>query len=117
MPLSFTDQQIDDEAVRLGLIGDGEDLPRHQRSRVVAVLAQQENSAKAPAPERAPQLAREVVIDPSGPIHVDGQPFPWFVGAEPMDIRLDPDGTSTVRLTLLTESLIVTRPEPRPESE
>lgn len=115
MPISYTDQQIHDKAVSLGLIQDGADLPRHLRGRVVAAMAAGDAAGRRPPVE--PQLAQEIVIQPGGAILVDGEPFPWLVAGEPMTISLDPDGISTVRLTLLASAVQIVRPEPRPESE
>ena len=117
MPISYTDQQIREKAVHLGLIPDGADLPRHLRGKVVAAMAYGDAAERQKAPE--PQLAREIVIQPGGSILIDGEPFPWIVAAEHMDIHLDPapDGLSTVRLTLMASAVQVIRPEPRPESE
>ncbi|MGW2997282.1 hypothetical protein ACWDA9_38250, partial [Streptomyces sp. NPDC001193] len=64
----------------------------------------------------APPPAGEIVIHGSS-ILIDGEHFPWLVAAQPMDIGLNPDGVSTVRLTLMAASVQVIRPEPRPESE
>jgi hypothetical protein len=115
MPLSYTDQEIHDKAVQLGLIQPDEALPRHLRSRVVAAMTHQAAADRDPAPE--PQLAQEIVIQPGGQILIDGAPFPWLVAGHPMDIGLNPDGVSTVRMTLMAAHVQVIRPEPRPESE
>jgi hypothetical protein len=115
VPISYTDQQIRDKAVHLGLIQDGDDLPRHLRGKVVAALAYGDAADRQQAPE--PQLAQEIVIQPGGAILIDGEPFPWLVAGQPMDIGLNPDGVSTVRLTLMAATVQVIRPEPRPESE
>lgn len=115
MPISYTDQQIRDKAIHLGLIQDGADLPRHLRGKVVAAMAYSDAAERQQAPE--PQLAQEIVIQPGGSILINGEPFPWLVAAQPMDIGLNPDGVSTVRLTLMAATVQVIRPEPRPESE
>ncbi|MFG2748008.1 hypothetical protein [Streptomyces xanthophaeus] len=117
MPLNYTDQQISDKAVELGLIPAGANLPRHLRGKAVAALAHADAAERAIPSE--PQLAKEIVIQPGGSIFVDGEPFPWIVAAERMDISLDPEpnGLSTVRLTLVASAVQVIRPEPRPESE
>ncbi|MFF5778175.1 hypothetical protein ACFY7Y_14640 [Streptomyces virginiae] len=115
MPINYSDQQIRDKAVSLGLIQDGSDLPRQLRGRVVAAMAYGDAVERQQAPE--PQLAQEIVIQPGGAILIDGDPFPWLVAAQPMDIGLNPDGVSTVRLTLMAAAVQVIRPEPRPESE
>lgn len=115
MPISYTDQQIHDKAVSLGLVHDGADLPRHLRGKVVAAMAYGDAAEQQQAPE--PQLAQEIAIQPGGTILIDGEPFPWLVAGQPMDICLNPDGVSTVRLTLMAATVQVIRPEPRPESE
>lgn len=117
MPISYTDQQISEKAVELGLIPPGADLPRNLRGKAVAALTYADAAERATPAE--PQLAREIVIQPGGSIFVDGEPFPWIVAAEHMDINLDPkpDGLNTVRFTLMAAAVQVIRPEPRPESE
>jgi hypothetical protein len=117
MQVQFTEFDIRAKAVELGLIQDGDVLPRHQRSKVVAVLLQEAANASPKKAEPEPQLAKEIVIQPGGAILVDGEPFPWLVAKQPMEIGLDPDGTSTVRLTLLTGAVQIIKPEPRQESE
>ncbi|MFE6126810.1 hypothetical protein ACFQ6Q_00835 [Streptomyces sp. NPDC056437] len=117
MQVKFTDQDITAKAVELGLIQDGQALPRDQRSKVVAVLLEQAAAASPKKAEREPQIAKEIVIQPDGVILVDGEEFPWLVAKEAMDIRLDPEGFSTVRLTLVTNAVQIIKPEPRQESE
>ncbi|WP_327300379.1 hypothetical protein [Streptomyces goshikiensis] len=114
MPISYTDQQIHDKAVQLGLITADAELPRNLRGRVVAAMAHGDAAERAAPVE--PQLAQEIAIHGNS-ILVDGEPFPWLVAAQPMDIGLNPDGVSTVRLTLMAATVQVIRPEPRPESE
>ncbi|MFF0777095.1 hypothetical protein [Streptomyces sp. NPDC003720] len=111
MRLTFTEADVTAKAVQLGLIQDGEELPRELRGKVVAALLQEE---AAPAAAQ-PQLAREVVIQPNGVILVDGEPFPWLVAQEPVDVHLNPDGYSTVRMTLLASAVQIIKPEPREE--
>ncbi|WP_411102441.1 hypothetical protein [Streptomyces sp. cmx-4-9] len=114
MPISYTDKQIHDKAVEVGLIPADAELPRNLRGKVVAVLANGDAAERAIPAE--PQLAGEIVIHGSS-ILVDGEPFPWLVTGQPMEIGLNPDGVSTVRLTLMAATVQVIRPEPRPESE
>ncbi|GAA3384503.1 hypothetical protein [Streptomyces racemochromogenes] len=117
MAISYTDQEIHDQAVHLGLIDPRQELPLNLRSRVVAALVQ---AARQRTPEPAaaqPRLATEIVIQPAGPVLVDGEPFPWLLTRQPMEIHLDPDGVSSVRLTLMAGNVRVIQPEPRPESE
>lgn len=115
MPIRYSEQEILDKAVQLGLVEDGQPLPRHLRGRVVAALVAAD---AAPRPQTVqPRLASQIVVQPGGDILVDGQPFPWLVGKDPMDIHLAPGGISTVRLTLLASAIQIIPPEPRPESE
>ncbi|KOV07521.1 hypothetical protein [Streptomyces sp. XY533] len=114
MPISYSDQQIQDKAVELSLISAGQELPRNLRGKVVAALAAGDAAERQQAPE--PQLAGEIVIHGNA-ILVDGEPFPWLVATQPMEIGLNPDGVSTVRMTLMAATVQIIRPEPRPESE
>jgi hypothetical protein len=114
MHIAYTDADITAKAVQLGLIQDGEELPRQMRGRVVAALLQ-EQAASDPESQLEPQVAREIVVQPGGAILVDGEPFPWLVAKQPMDIALNPDGLSTVRLTLIAEAVQIIKPEPREE--
>lgn len=114
MPLQFDEADLHAKAVELGLIYASQELPANLRSRVAAALLQ-ERATHAPGSE--PQLAKEIVIQQNGPILVDGEPFPWLVAKQPMEIGLNPDGVSTVRMTLLAESVQILKPEPREESE
>lgn len=111
MPLQFSDDEIHAEAVRLGVIYEGDALPRHLRSRVVASLAA---GKQRPSSSTQVPLAREIVVQPGGDIFVDGKPFPWMVLAERMEVALDHDGGGTVRLTLPAENIQIL---PKHESE
>ncbi|MFJ4356922.1 hypothetical protein ACIP25_11695 [Streptomyces massasporeus] len=113
MRLTYTDADIAAKAVQLGLIADGEPLPRELRGKVVAALLQEQASPAAAAAE--PQLAQEIVLQPSGVILIDGEPFPWLVAKEAIDVHLNPDGFSTVRMTLLANAVQIIKPEPREE--
>jgi hypothetical protein len=113
MPLSFTDVEIHAQAVRLGLIKDGHELPRHLRSRVVAsLLADQQRPAK----QAEVPIAQSIVIQPGGDIHIDGKPFPWIIQAEQMAVTLSPDGAGLVTLTLPALNVQILKPA-TPESE
>jgi hypothetical protein len=114
MHINYTDADIAAKAVQLGLIQDGEELPRQMRGRVVAALLQ-EQTASDPGTQPEPQVAKEIVVQPGGVILVDGEPFPWLVAKQPMEIALNPDGLSTVRLTLIAEAVQIIKPEPREE--
>ncbi|HEY6117189.1 MAG TPA: hypothetical protein VI172_14650 [Candidatus Dormibacteraeota bacterium] len=113
MPLSFTDEEINAQAVRLGLIREGSGLPRHLRGRVVASLAgeRQRPSRAADAP-----VAQSVVIQPGGDIEVDGKPFPWVIQAGQMSVTLTPDGAGLVTLTMPALNIQILKPA-TPESE
>lgn len=111
MRVRFTESDIRAEAVRLGLIRDGQELPRNLHGRVAASLVAA--SAQTPGDSRQePRLAGEIVVQPGGTILIDGEPFPWLIATDPMDIRLTcGDGVSTVRLTLMAESVQITTPD------
>ena len=113
MPLSFTDEEIHAQAVRLGLIEDGRELPRSMRSRVVASLAaeRQRPDTLAEVP-----IAQSIVIQPGGDVQVDGKPFPWVIQAERMQVALQPDGAGLVTLTLPALNIQILKPA-TPESE
>lgn len=113
MRLTYTDADIAAKAVQLGLISDGEPFPRELRGKVVAALLQEQ---VAPASAAEPQLAQEIVIQPTV-ILVDGEPFPWLVAKEPVDVHLDPDGFSTVRMTLLARAVQIIKSEPREDQQ
>lgn len=117
MNVQFSDDDIKAKAAELGLMSKGADLPRHLRSRVVAALLQEAASAAPGQVASEPELANEIVIQPGGTILIDGEPFPWLVAKQAMEIGLDPGGISTVRLTLMTNSVQIIKPEPREESE
>lgn len=108
MGLQIDEAALKAKAVELGVIKEGEDLPRHQRSRVAAVLIA--DSQPRPAVSE-PVCAKDITVR-GNEITVDGEPFPWLVAAEPMQIGLNPGGTSTVRLTLLAERVQVLKPKP-----
>lgn len=115
--LQYTDQEIRAKAVDLRLIYEGEDLPRNLRSRVIAALAEDER-AKAPREKSGdPRMAGEIAIQPRGPILIDGEPLPWLVTNEPMDIRLADDGSGTVRLTLAANAIQIIKAEPKKEEQ
>lgn len=112
MHIHYTDDDIAAKAVQLGLIEQGEPLPRHLRGRVVASMLQEQAPTEAAAD---PEIADEIVIQPSGVILVDGAPFPWLVAKEPIDVRVDPEGVSTVRMTLFANTVQIVKSEPRKE--
>lgn len=105
--LTFTDQQIHAEAVRLGLIAPVEDLPRHLRSQVVASLAapvadEPEPAGGVPPVEVAPDADAELTVYADGPVLLNGSPFPLPVnGADPIEVIARRGGLTTVRLTVV----------------
>ncbi|MFD8919460.1 hypothetical protein ACFV0Y_16775 [Streptomyces sp. NPDC059569] len=113
MPLSISDDEIHAQAVRLGLIKDGAELPRHLRSRAAAALAAGRQRPSTPA--EVP-IAQSIVIQPGGDIQIDGKPFPWVVQADQMEVTLSPDGAGLVRLTLPALNVQILKPA-TPESE
>lgn len=113
MPLSFTDDEIHTQAVRLGLIQDGQELPRHLRGKAVAALAAER---QRPASQADVPVAQTIVIQPGGDIEVDGKPFPWVIQAEQMAVTLNPDGAGMVTLTLPALNVQILKPA-TPESE
>lgn len=114
MHITYTDSDITAKAVQLGLIRDGDEMPRQLRGRVVAALLQEQATPGA-GEQPEPQVAKEIVVQPGGAIVIDGEPFPWLVAKQPMEIALNPDGLSTVRLTLIAEAVQIIKPEPREE--
>lgn len=113
--LEFTDEELQAAAERHGMVDPGQSTPQYLRSKVAAVLLNERCAAdvKAKAKEpAAPQSAREIVLQPGGQILVDGRPFPWLVADERIEVSLHPDpgGISTVRMTLLAESVQIIKP-------
>ena len=113
MALSFTDEEIHAQAVRLGLVDEGGALPNRQRGKVVASLAAER---RRPAEKADAPIAQSIVIQPGGDIQVDGKPFPWVIQAERMQVSLQPDGAGLVTLTLPALNIQILKPE-TPESE
>ncbi|MGY4902571.1 hypothetical protein [Streptomyces sp. 900116325] len=115
--LQYTDQDIHAKAVELGLIYDSQELPRNLRSRVIAALAEEQRTRAPRATGPEPKVAGEIVVQPRGPILIDGEPLPWLVTTEPMDIRLADDGSGTVRLTLAANTIQIIKAEPKKEEQ
>lgn len=106
--LSYSDDQVRAKAVELGLVGEGEPVPDRLRSRVVASLA-----AADTAEQQSPRarLAKHVVVEPEGRILIDGEPLPWYVARDSIEVVCHPKGDGTVRLTLLAERVEITAPK------
>jgi hypothetical protein len=107
MQVQYSEAQIRAKAVELGVIGDGEELPRSMRSRVVAALIQE--AAPRFRDEAAP-VAGTVRVQPGGSVDIDGRPFPWMVQADRIEVALEPDGSGLVRLTLPARNIQITQP-------
>jgi hypothetical protein len=108
--LQFTDAEIREKAAALGIIYEGHTVPAHLRSRVVAALTEERRSAAAAAPDDdAPWIARAITIRPGASIEVDGCRLP--AAAAPVEIHVsdDPAVPSTVRLTLLADTIQTTK--------
>ncbi|MCX4993854.1 hypothetical protein [Streptomyces longwoodensis] len=114
--LQLPDAELHAKAVELGIITKDQDLPPSQRSRVAAVLLADRRAAEQPQAPAAPKCAREITVRGSE-ITVDGKPFPWLVARAPMEIGLNPDGSGTVRITLLADAVQILTPQPTTESE
>lgn len=111
MPLQeFSDAELYAKGLELGVVAKGEELPRNMRSRVAAALIEERRAADRPEPPAEPMVAKQITVQGSQ-ITVDGKPFPWLVARVPMDIGLAPDGSGTVRLTLLADSVQVLKPK------
>ncbi|GAQ64049.1 hypothetical protein [Streptomyces scabiei] len=119
MPLQqFPDAEINAKAVELGVIAQGESVPNRHRSKVVAALIEERRAADRQEKQAEPACAKEIVVEPGGAVLIDGEPFPWLIARQPMEIGLNPEGVSTVRLTLLAEAVQVLKPKPsKNESE
>jgi hypothetical protein len=119
MPLQqFPDAELTAKAVQLGVINEGESLPRQQRSKVAAALMEERRAEARKEKAVEPVCAKEIVVEPGGQVLVDGDPFPWLIARQPMEISLNPEGISTVRLTLMAEAVQVLKPKPsKNESE
>jgi hypothetical protein len=114
MPLQqFTDAELAAKAVQLGVIEKGATLPRSSRSRVAAALVEERRATTQPDKPAEPVCAKEISVRGSE-ITVDGKPFPWLIARAPMEIGLAPDGSGTVRLTLLAEAIQVLKADPDP---
>ncbi|MDX2694949.1 hypothetical protein [Streptomyces ipomoeae] len=118
MPLQeFTAAELNAKAVELGIITQGEFLPNRHRSKVAAALIEERRAAARQEQTPEPVCAKEIVVQPGGQVLVDGEPFPWLIANQPMEISLNPSGVSTVRLTLMAEAVQVLKPKQHPENE
>ncbi|MEH0431285.1 hypothetical protein QBB34_34145 [Streptomyces stelliscabiei] len=118
MPLQqFTDAEINAKAVELGVIDQGASVPNRHRSKVVAALIEERRTAARQEKTPEPVCAKEIVVQPGGAVVIDGEPFPWLIANVPMEIGLNPEGISTVRLTLLAEAVQVLKPKQNPDSK
>ncbi|KAF0649208.1 MULTISPECIES: hypothetical protein [Streptomyces] len=109
MRLTVTDADVARKARELGLLKEGEVLPAHLRSRVVAALLQ-EQTPRVRAAADVP-LAQSIRVQPGTGVEIDGRPFPWLIQAETIEVVLDPSGSGLVRLTIPTQSVEITKSE------
>jgi hypothetical protein len=114
MHVQYSDAQIAEKAAALGLIQPGQDLPRHLRSRVLAVLIR-EAAPRIAKGDALPPIAESIRVQPRGAIEVDGRPFPWLVQADRIEAVLEPDGSGMVRLTLPARSIEIVKPDTESE--
>lgn len=111
MPLQqFQQAEVQAKAEQLGLVKPGEPVPQHLLNKVKAALVEERRATTASAEAAKARLAKEITVQPGGAILIDGEPLPWLAARAPMEIGLNPDGVSTVRLTLLAESIQVLKP-------
>ena len=106
----FPAAEVQAKAEQLGIVGPGEPVPQAMLSKAKAALVEERRAASSLARAAEARLAKEITVQPGGAILIDGEPLPWLVAKVPMDIGLNPDGVSTVRLTLLAESVQVLKP-------
>jgi hypothetical protein len=112
----FTDAEINTKAVELGVIAQGSSVPNRHRSKVVAALIEERRATARQEKTPKPVCAKEIVVQPGGAVLIDGEPFPWLIARQPMEIGLNPEGVSTVRLTLLAEAVQVLKPKHNPDN-
>lgn len=108
----FTPAELTAKAEQLGILQPGNVLSAAMASKVKAAIVEERRAvARQEAPALEARLAKEIVVDPGGAILIDGEPFPWLVAKQAMDVTLNPHGVSTVRLTLLAESVQILKPK------
>lgn len=102
--LEFTNAEMRAKAVQLGIIKDGEDLPVGALSKIKAALVEDRRTAAHDNTAGMPPIASQIVIRP-GAIEMDGRRLP--AASDPIEIHVDPDPDipSTVRLTLLADTV------------
>lgn len=108
MRLTISDSDIQAKALELGLIQPGEPVPANVRSRIVAALLAEQapRAAAADVP-----VAKNISVQPGASVMVDGNPFPWVVQADAIEVTIAPDGSGLVRLTIPTLSVEITKSE------
>jgi hypothetical protein len=120
--LSFTDEELHERAVRLGLIPEEElrtfggalVLPASVRAKAAASLAADRRAAQ---PKGGPRIAKVVTVRPGrGPL-VDGQPFPWVITDDAISVEVRADGSGFVRLTIPAELVRIDAETETPQQE
>lgn len=112
MAISFADHEIYSEAVRLGLVVDGEPLTPPARNQAVSQLF---SKSRGGAPSKGPRIARVITVRPGrGPL-VDGKPFPWVITDDSIAVEVRADGSGFVRLTIPAELVRIDSDTDSPE--
>ncbi|MFF4779409.1 hypothetical protein ACFY05_42000 [Microtetraspora fusca] len=100
----FDEAELSAKAVELGLIADGQALPRHLRSHAAAALV----AARQGQPPEAPEAeAGHLVITGDRRVLLDGHALPVLVvDDDPIHVVLQGDA-ATIRLTIAARTIIV----------
>jgi hypothetical protein len=102
--LEFTDTELYDKAVQLGMIGPGGALTAAMAKRVKVALVEERRAAAQPS-EDGRYVGGRITIRPGVSIELDGQRLPAAGESVEIHVSADPDTPSTVRLTLLAHTI------------
>lgn len=108
---SPSDADVQVKAEELGVVQSGETLPRNQRSKVVAALLQDARLGARRARPSPATVAQSITVRTGESVEVDGQPFPWVIQSDAIEVTLNPSGEGLVRLTIPTKSVQIIKPE------
>ncbi|MGW1998557.1 hypothetical protein [Embleya sp. NPDC001921] len=120
--LSFTDEELHERAVHLGLMpeaelrtwGGGMVLPAAVRAKAAASLAADQRAQQHTS---GPRIAKVVTVRPGrGPL-VDGKPFPWVITDDAVSVEVRADGSGFVRLTIPAELVRIDAETETPQQE
>jgi hypothetical protein len=107
--LKFTDAEIQAKAEQLGLAFEGGDgFPHRHRSTIVAALVEDhrvESAAAAQPSDDGLHVGGQITIRPGASIELDGHRLPAASAPVEITVSSDPDVPSTVRLTLLANTV------------